>query len=103
MRDAGLYLADHDARMKSRFIRAITSNWISFGHTASHSPILVQLPKASALAWATIAKARVSRSGWPCGNRPRCEIFAPVKSAALAFGHIATHAPQPMHAAASID
>ena len=35
--------------MKSRFIRAITSSVISLGHTASHSPMLVQLPKPSAL------------------------------------------------------
>ena len=31
----------------------------------------------------------------------RCVIFAAVKSMAAAFGQAATHAPQPMHAAAS--
>src|SRR5205085_8698133 len=35
------------ARMKSRFMRAITSSLISLGQTASHSPMLVQPPKSS--------------------------------------------------------
>ena len=47
-------------------------------------------------------RARCARSGWPCGRRPRWLIFAPVNSAAAAFGHAATQAPHPMHAAASI-
>src|SRR5215468_3445652 len=38
---------------KSRFIRAITSRRISFGQTASHSPILVQLPNISCLTCVT--------------------------------------------------
>ena len=46
--------------------------------------------------------ARRYRSGCPCGRSPRCEIFAAVNNDAEAFGHAATHAPQPMHAAASI-
>src|SRR5207237_7036657 len=43
------------------------------------------------------------RSGSPCGKSARCETFAAVKSIADAFGHAAAHAPQPMHAAASIE
>src|SRR5215813_9703796 len=46
------------ANRKSRFIRAITSRRISFGQTASHSPILVQLPNISCLTCATIFKTR---------------------------------------------
>ncbi len=34
---------------------------------------------------------------------PRCEILAATKSIADEFGQAATHAPHPMHAAASID
>ncbi len=45
---------------------------------------------------------RVKRSGFPCGSTFRCATFAEVNSIAEAFGHTATHAPQPMHAAASI-
>ena len=49
------------------------------------------------------------RSGVPeylgnafCGKNERCETFAAAKSIADPFGHAAAHAPQPMHAAASI-
>ncbi len=38
----------------------------------------------------------------PCGKLPRWVIFAPVNSAAEAFGQAATQAPQPMQAAASM-
>ena len=46
--------------------------------------------------------ARRSFSGFPCGNRFKCETLAATKSIALAFLHAATQAPQPMHCAASI-
>ena len=42
------------------------------------------------------------RSGWPWGSRFRCASFAAVKSWPAPLGQAATHAPQPMHAAASI-
>ena len=51
------------ARMKSPFMRAMTSSLISLGQTASHRPMLVQLPKSSAFACATMAMARSARSG----------------------------------------
>ena len=57
--------------------------------------------EASASCWLSMLTTRARRSGWPCGSRPRCEIFAPVNSMAEALGHAATHAPQPMQAAAS--
>ncbi len=50
----------------------------------------------------TIASARRSRSGWPCGRIPRWAILALTKSIAAPFGHDATQAPQPMHSAKSI-
>ena len=83
-------------------MRAMNSMLISLGQTASHSPMFVQCPKPSAFMRSTMATARRSRSGWPCGSRPRCPILAAVKSDALALGHAATHAPQPMHCAASM-
>ena len=46
--------------------------------------------------------ARDARSGWPCGRWPRCATFAAVNNDAEALGQAATHAPQPMQAAASI-
>src|SRR6187402_1705530 len=78
------------------------SSWMPFGQTASHSPMFVQLPKPSSLAWATMFNAREWRSGWPWGSRPRWLILAPVNSDALALGQAATQAPQPMHAAADM-
>src|SRR5215211_8043905 len=75
---------------------------ISLGHAASHSPWLVQLPNSSSIV-STIAATRWYRSGCPCGSRLRCDTFAAVNSWAALFGHAATHAPQLMHAAASID
>lgn len=44
---------------------------------------------------------RLFFSGFPCGNLLRCDAFAETKSMALPFLHDATHAPQPIHAAAS--
>ena len=71
------------------------------GHTAAHSPTFVQAPKPSLSICATSARTRRDASTFPCGREPRCAIFAEVKSIAEAFGHAATHAPQPMHAAAA--
>ncbi len=50
----------------------------------------------------TIAVTRLTRSGWPCGSSASWETLAPTNSDADAFLHAATHAPQPMHAAASM-
>src|SRR5215471_16233483 len=75
---------------------------IDFGQTASHSPSFEQPPNPSASACSTIATTRLPRSTSPCGMRARCEIFAPMNKCAEAFLHAATHAPQPMHAAASM-
>ena len=61
-------------------MRAMKSCVIVFGHTALHSYWLVQLPKPAASIVSTIASTRRSRSGWPCGMRPRCETFAATKS-----------------------
>src|SRR5213594_1527148 len=73
-----------------------------FGQTASHEPVTVQLPNPSLSICSTIANTRRSFSGLPCGRRFRCETFADTNNIALAFLQAATHAPQPMHAAASI-
>src|SRR5260370_37004770 len=90
------------ARIKSRFMRAITSSLISFGHTASHSPMFVQLPNSSRFTAATMLRMRSWRSGCPCGRTPRCVTFAPVNNDADALGQAATHAPHPIQAAASM-
>src|SRR5262249_43811471 len=50
---------------------------------------------------ATIFNTRRSSSTLPCGRRLRCETLAPTYNIAEAFLHAATHAPQPMHEAAS--
>jgi hypothetical protein len=71
----------------NRFIRSITSSFMSFGQTASHSPMLVQLPKVSSLACAAIANTRDPRSGWPCGSIPGWAIFAPMNSDAEALAY----------------
>src|SRR6516225_8394462 len=76
---------------------------ISFGQTASHEPVTVQLPNPSASICLTILTTRRSFSALPCGNKFRCETLADTNSIADAFLQAATHAPQPMHAAASID
>src|SRR5512146_2106289 len=75
---------------------------ISFGQTATHSPSFEQLPNPSASICVTIAAARRTRSGSPCGRIARCEILAPTNSTADAFLHAATHAPHAMQAAESI-
>ena len=74
---------------------------ISFGHAFSHSPWFVHEPKYPSMV-STMFCTRFQRSGWPCGSRLRWATLAAVKSWAALFGHAATHAPQPMHAAASI-
>src|SRR3989441_9742627 len=75
---------------------------ISLGQAAMHSPWLVHAPNPSASICSTMFTTRLERSGWPWGRRPRCEAFAATNSIAEALGQAATHAPQPMHAAASI-
>ena len=90
-------------RSQSRFIRAMTSSWIPAGQTrgaladggAVAEPLGARLRRhrdnpLTALRLALRQRGRGGRSS------------RPVKSAADAFGHAATHAPQPMHAAASI-
>ncbi len=74
-----------------------------FGQAASHSPWFVQVPKPSASICATMLPHAVGRApAGPAAAAPRCETFAAVNSMAEAFGQAATHAPQPMHAAASM-
>ena len=80
---------------------AMKSIEISLGHAAWHSPWFVQLPKNSSMV-STMFSVRLHRSAWPWGNRFRCWILAAVNRLAALFGHAATHAPQPMQAAASI-
>ena len=74
---------------------------ISLGQAVSHSPKLVQDPNQRSIS-STIPIARDQRSGWPCGRRLKWLYFAAVKSCAAPLGQAATHAPQPMQAAASI-
>ena len=45
------------AAMKSRFMRAMKSTEISFGHTASHSRNIVQLPNIDSMT-STIRRTR---------------------------------------------
>jgi len=90
------------ALKNSRFIRAILAMEISLGHSASHSLSLEQLPKHSASILRTMARARRAASGRPWGNSASWEIFAPTNSMADALGQAATHAPQPIQAAASM-
>src|SRR5580765_5068834 len=73
---------------------------IDLGQAAWHSAWLVQEPKYSSIR-STMASTRWKRSGWPWGSRFRWATFADVKSCAAPLGQAATHAPQPMHAAAS--
>ena len=79
----------------------MSSKGISFGHTLAHAPTLVQPPKPSSSCWESMLTTRSRRSGLPCGSSPRCMTLAEVKSMAEPFGQAATHAPQPMQAAAS--
>ena len=79
----------------------MNSSGIAFGHAASHSAWLEQLPKSSRAMAATMFSVLTSRSGWPCGSAFKWVTFAAVNSMAAALGQAATQAPQPMHAAAS--
>ena len=63
--------------------------------------MLVQPPKPASSCACSMSITRVSRSGWPCGIRPRCATLAAVNSMAEPFGQAATQAPQPMQVAAS--
>lgn len=85
----------------SLFKREILVMEISFGQTASHAPVKVQEPKPSLSIWATMFKARVFLSGWPCGNKARWETFAERNNMADEFLHAATQAPQPIQEAAA--
>ena len=49
-----------------------------------------------------MAATRSGASTWPWGRAANWATFAPAKSIAAPLGHAATHAPQPMHSAASI-
>ena len=53
----------------SRFIRAIFSKEIPFGHSISQAPVLVQLPNPSRSICFTMFKTRVVASTRPCGNK----------------------------------
>src|SRR5690349_18201784 len=79
------------------------STEISFGHSASQAVTLEQRPKPSMSIFATMANTRLRRSTSPWGSRARWEILAEVNNMAEEFGQAATHAPQPMQAAASND
>ena len=83
-------------------MRAMFSTEMPFGQAAMHSKWLVQLPKPSASMACTMESARCSRSGAPWGSCARCATLAATNSMAEALGQAATHAPQPMHAAASM-
>src|SRR5688572_13741342 len=74
---------------------------ISFGQTASHAPVVVHAPKPSLSICATIFSTLPLFSGAPCGSSERCATFAERNNIAELFLQAATHAPQPMHAAAA--
>src|SRR5690554_3340616 len=92
-----------EAAKYSRFIRAMFSKEIPFGHSTSHAPVLVQFPKPSSSIWLTMFNTRSVASTLPCGNRATCETFAETYSIAEAFLQEATQAPHPIQAAASKD
>src|ERR1017187_10403735 len=83
------------------FRRAILTTEIFLGHSASQALVFVQLPKPSSSIALIIFKALSSRSGLPCGSKLNWETLADTKSIAEPFLQAATHAPQPMQAAAS--
>src|SRR5690606_3461295 len=87
----------------SRFILAIFSSEIPFGHSTSQAPVLEQLPNPSSSICATIFCALREASTLPCGNKANWEIFAPTNNIAEPFLQAATQAPQPMQVAASND
>ena len=75
--------------------------FFGFGDQAAADAKVARVPKPASSIVCTIASTRRSFSAWPCGRRFKCAAFAATKSIAEAFWHAATHAPQPMHAAAS--
>src|SRR5262245_22530843 len=92
-----------------RAVAALRKSWLrgpialsgmAFGHTAVHSPVFVHPPNPASSCAATMSSTRAAHSGWPCGSRPRWATLAAVNSIAEPFGQAATHAPQPMQAAA---
>src|ERR1043165_4526078 len=85
----------------SRFMRAMFSREMPFGHSISQAPVLVQFPKPSASIWLTMFFTRAVASTCPCGSKASWETFAETNSIADEFLQVATQAPQPMHAAAS--
>ena len=86
----------------SRLSRAMLETEIPAGQAASHSEVFVQAPNDSWSMAATILVTRPVRSACPWGKIARCETLAETKSMADAFLQAATHAPQPMQAAASM-
>ena len=70
------------------------------GQCASQAPVFVQFPNPSLSICFTIFKTRSLASTLPCGNLEYCETFAPTNNIADEFLHEATHAPQPIQAAA---
>src|ERR1043165_1427573 len=89
--------------MYSRFRRAIFSSEIPLGHSASQAPMFVQLPNPSLSCCITIFTARIFLSGSPCGSRARWLTLADRNNIAEVLGQAATHAPQPIQAAAAKD
>ena len=82
-------------------MRAILDREIPLGHSASQAPVLVQLPKPSSSIWFTIANTLSLALILPCGSNAYCEILALTNRLAEAFLQAATHAPQPIQAAAA--
>ena len=85
----------------SLFILAIFVIEIPFGHSTSHAPVLVQLPKPSSSICLTILSTLSLASTFPCGKYENCETFAETNYIAAAFLQVATHAPHPIQVAAS--
>src|SRR5262245_55258005 len=83
-------------------MRAMLDREISFGQTASHSPMFEQPPKPSESIWATIRCTRLWLSGWPCGSKANLDTKAPTNREADPVGQAATQAPQPIQDAESI-
>ena len=88
--------------MNSRFKRAMFVIDTPLGHSASQAPVFVQLPNPNSSILANIDFARRAASTFPCGNSANWLTFADTNSIADPFLHAATHAPHPIHDAASI-
>ena len=87
-------------RVRSFVTAATAVNGIPAGQTSAHSPYNEHGPKVVSRL-STILRARLPRSCLPSGMSFRCSNFAPVNRCAAPFGHAATQAPQPIHAAKS--